>query len=493
MATTTTTSSVAMPSLLDLLAQPAAPASEGKRSAAFDALLQPPPHLPPGDTRQSRPHEDYRQEAESRRSPSPTRPAEQPQQEPPAQHSDVETDDEASLADDATVLADEIPGDDAAEAEDEIVAESLAGMVSCILPVPLPDEAGGEAAIMGEAIEPATAKRAGRSRAVATAEIGAVHTESAGEDQVANPTTAVVESDESVQPADAGLRGTLGEEIGRQPAIPTDDLQSIATTSEAESVSIIEPAVVAPVAAVGGADADARDSQSSDAEIATAATDRPTEQVLNAETVTTNSSAPTIGPVVATAAAVAEASAISNSQAAATGIGPAGTARGPRLPAEMLTPETSRAARGAATNIDATRLLGRVARAFAAVQQRDGEIQLRLSPPELGSLKLTIQMHDGGMVARLETETSAAKTALLDNLPALRERLAEQGVRIERFDVDLMQRQPGGMPDRPGDQQREAPPPPRAESPIRTRNELAAPPRAPLAASSSTTGLNVIV
>jgi flagellar hook-length control protein FliK len=77
-------------------------------------------------------------------------------------------------------------------------------------------------------------------------------------------------------------------------------------------------------------------------------------------------------------------------------------------------------------------------------------------------------------------------------LPALRERLAEQGVRIERFDVDLMQRQPGGMPDRPGDQQREAPPP-RAEPPVRRLNQPTAPSRGPLATNGPTTGLNVIV
>ena len=44
------------------------------------------------------------------------------------------------------------------------------------------------------------------------------------------------------------------------------------------------------------------------------------------------------------------------------------------------------------------------------------------------------------MSARLEVETESARGALLENLPALRERLAEQGVKIERFDVDLADR-----------------------------------------------------
>src|SRR5207249_9679698 len=121
--------------------------------------------------------------------------------------------------------------------------------------------------------------------------------------------------------------------------------------------------------------------------------------------------------------------------------------------------------------------LARVARAFTAAQDRDGEIRLRLSPPELGSLRLQVQVHDGAVVARVETENSAAKTALLDNLPALRERLAEQGLRIDRFDVDLMQRQPGGMPDRPFNQQQDSSPIVREVRPTPVRADAKVPDR----------------
>jgi hypothetical protein len=48
------------------------------------------------------------------------------------------------------------------------------------------------------------------------------------------------------------------------------------------------------------------------------------------------------------------------------------------------------------------------------------------------------------MVARLETETAAAKSLLLDSLPALRERLSQHEVRIARFDVDLADHAGGG-------------------------------------------------
>lgn len=92
-------------------------------------------------------------------------------------------------------------------------------------------------------------------------------------------------------------------------------------------------------------------------------------------------------------------------------------------------------------SIDTARLLHRVARAFAATKD-GGEVRLRLSPPELGALLLDVRVQDGTLVARLEAETTSVRTVLVENLPALRDRLAEQGIRIERFDVDL--RQPGG-------------------------------------------------
>ena len=137
--------------------------------------------------------------------------------------------------------------------------------------------------------------------------------------------------------------------------------------------------------------------------------------------------------------------------------------------------------------IDSARLLHRVARAFTAARQRDGEIHLWLSPPELGSLRLQVLVADGALVAKLETETLAARTALIDNLPALRERLAEQGVRIERFDVNLLDRRGGGMPDRPHARQQPVSPQPRPSG------SPSAPIRPALPRNTGPGRLNVIV
>jgi flagellar hook-length control protein FliK len=87
--------------------------------------------------------------------------------------------------------------------------------------------------------------------------------------------------------------------------------------------------------------------------------------------------------------------------------------------------------------IDPARFLHRVAKAFESAQQRESEVRLRLHPAELGSLSIEVKVQDSVLTARVHAETPEAKAAIIDNLPALRERLADQGIRIDQFDVDL--------------------------------------------------------
>ena len=117
------------------------------------------------------------------------------------------------------------------------------------------------------------------------------------------------------------------------------------------------------------------------------------------------------------------------------------------IAAALRTPTGPTGENSSAANIDAetdlvstadrARFVQRVGRAFQAAQTRDGQIQLRLSPPELGSLRISITVQEGMMSAKVEAETAAARNILLDNLPALRDRLAEQEIRIEKFNVDV--------------------------------------------------------
>lgn len=128
---------------------------------------------------------------------------------------------------------------------------------------------------------------------------------------------------------------------------------------------------------------------------------------------------------------------------------------------ERATGPTSR--RGAETEqtqaagprVDPQRFVSRVTRAFQAAEQRGGSVQLRLAPPELGALRIELNMQNGTLNAKLETETAAAKNVLLDNLPALRDRLAAQDIRVDKFEVDVRQQNSGGQPDWQAQQQQQ--------------------------------------
>jgi len=106
------------------------------------------------------------------------------------------------------------------------------------------------------------------------------------------------------------------------------------------------------------------------------------------------------------------------------------------------------------TPVDRARFVQRVGNALRTANQQEGHVQLRLSPPELGSLRIEITVQQGTLTARIEAETTSARTLLLDNLPVLRERLAEQEIRIERFDVDVRQEGQQQPEDRSTDSQR---------------------------------------
>lgn len=125
---------------------------------------------------------------------------------------------------------------------------------------------------------------------------------------------------------------------------------------------------------------------------------------------------------------------------------PAAENNAAKPPSFALPARTSPHAGGAnLSEADRARFVQRVARAFESAGD-NGQMRLRLSPPELGSLRLDVSVRHGVLTAHVEAETPQARMLLLDNLPALRERLQEQNIKIERFDVDLMNQSPGGQP-----------------------------------------------
>src|SRR5262249_30944204 len=101
------------------------------------------------------------------------------------------------------------------------------------------------------------------------------------------------------------------------------------------------------------------------------------------------------------------------------------------------------------SSADQARFVQRVAKAFEAATSHNGPLVVRLSPPELGSMRLEISVRDGAMTANVQTDNSSARNILLDNLPALRDRLEQQDIRIDRFNVEVQDRSTGGQPQMP--------------------------------------------
>jgi len=118
----------------------------------------------------------------------------------------------------------------------------------------------------------------------------------------------------------------------------------------------------------------------------------------------------------------------------------------------------------------------------------------------LGSLKLQLTVKDGVMSAALETDNANARRLLLDHLPALRDRLAEQNIRVERFDVDVRQENSGGsqadprgFQQNPYQQQPEQTDARRGNAAQRRVAEVAAPVQPAVAPRIGSDGINLVI
>jgi flagellar hook-length control protein FliK len=86
-----------------------------------------------------------------------------------------------------------------------------------------------------------------------------------------------------------------------------------------------------------------------------------------------------------------------------------------------------------------------------------GTMQIRLDPPELGPLSVTIRLNDGVMEASFETQNDQAAKLLSHSLSTLKASLESQGVSVERLHVQQAPRseqpgQQGGNGDRDSQQ-----------------------------------------
>ena len=83
------------------------------------------------------------------------------------------------------------------------------------------------------------------------------------------------------------------------------------------------------------------------------------------------------------------------------------------------------------------KLVQRVLRGVEQLANGGGQVRLRLHPPELGALQMSLRMEAGQVFARLEVENSTARDALLNNVQTLKDRMAEQGMNVAAFEVEV--------------------------------------------------------
>ena len=83
------------------------------------------------------------------------------------------------------------------------------------------------------------------------------------------------------------------------------------------------------------------------------------------------------------------------------------------------------------------KLVQRVLRGVEQLANGGGQVRLRLHPAELGSLQISLRVEAGLVSAKLEVENATARDALLSNVQTLKDRLAEQGIKVGSFEVEV--------------------------------------------------------
>ncbi len=80
----------------------------------------------------------------------------------------------------------------------------------------------------------------------------------------------------------------------------------------------------------------------------------------------------------------------------------------------------------------------RVVRVLRAhVGARDSQVRIQLDPPELGRVRVDIRMRNDTLFLHVETETTAGRDLLNSRLGQLREALQQQGILVERANVQM--------------------------------------------------------
>ena len=87
------------------------------------------------------------------------------------------------------------------------------------------------------------------------------------------------------------------------------------------------------------------------------------------------------------------------------------------------------------TSYQQNRVLQRVLNGLERLDDGSSIVRIRLHPPELGALEISLNMKQQTLQASIITDTDAAREVLQQNLPQLQAKLAEQGIKVEKFEL----------------------------------------------------------
>lgn len=94
-----------------------------------------------------------------------------------------------------------------------------------------------------------------------------------------------------------------------------------------------------------------------------------------------------------------------------------------------------------ATHAEKSKMMQRMmAQARLHLNDGEGKFQIRLEPPNLGTMRIAIENRGGVLSAMITTDNDAARQTLQQNIGSLKSALAEQGVDVGSFDVEVDQR-----------------------------------------------------
>ena len=89
------------------------------------------------------------------------------------------------------------------------------------------------------------------------------------------------------------------------------------------------------------------------------------------------------------------------------------------------------------TRPDQTAMFDRIASTMNMSYTGQQQMRIMLSPPELGALQVQVTQKDGVITAHLEAESGSTQQLLANNLPQLRDSLAQQGLQVDQIDVTV--------------------------------------------------------